>query len=102
LCDHEAAAVLAENVRQRHPYLTLWAYPIWGWHLAASAPIPAPAPQGAKLAIDEVMEQKRNAIRAHTSQMTSLIADDPDGFRFTEETLAPFLQPYEYFIEVMV
>ena len=32
--------------------------------------------------------------------MTALIDDDPDGFRFTPEKLAPFLEPVEDFFEV--
>jgi LmbE family N-acetylglucosaminyl deacetylase len=99
-CDHEAAALLAEQVRRQSPDLKLWAYPIWGWHLSPSAQLIAPIPHGIKLAIDQVMEQKRAAIDAHRSQMGSLISDDPNGFCFTDETLKPFLQPYEYFIEV--
>lgn len=98
--DHEAAARLAEEVRRRHPALKLWFYPVWGWHLAPSQDVLAPPPTGLRLAIDEVLTQKRSAIAAHVSQMTDLIDDDPDGFRFTAQTLAPFLGKYEYFIEV--
>jgi hypothetical protein len=32
--------------------------------------------------------------------MSTLIEDDPTGFRFTEETLAPFLGEHEYVYEV--
>jgi LmbE family N-acetylglucosaminyl deacetylase len=101
-CDHEAAAGLAEELRRRYPFLKLWSYPIWGWHLPPSQPLLAPAPEGVRLAIDLVLPQKRAAIEAHVSQMTNLIDDDPDGFRFTAETLAPFLRPYEYYIEVPI
>lgn len=99
-CDHEAAAHLAEVIRCRHPFLKVWSYPVWGWHLPASQTIPVRAPHGMRLAIDEVLPQKRSAIAAHASQMTDLIDDDPDGFRFTAETLAPFLGSYEYYVEV--
>ncbi len=34
-CDHEAAALFAEELRRRHPSLKLWSYPVWGWHLPA-------------------------------------------------------------------
>jgi LmbE family N-acetylglucosaminyl deacetylase len=101
-CDHETAARLAEELRRRHPFLKLWSYPIWGWHLPPSQAVPAPAPEGLRLAIGLVLPQKRAAIEAHVSQMTDLIDDDPDGFRFTAETLAPFLRPYEYYIEVPI
>jgi LmbE family N-acetylglucosaminyl deacetylase len=99
-CDHEATALLADDVRRRHPTIRLWAYPVWGWHLPATDQIAAPAPSGCRVDVMDVMAIKRNAIAAHASQMTNLINDDPDGFRFNEATLAPFLGPYEYFIEV--
>ena len=97
-CDHQAAAHLGMELRARHPSLELWFYPIWGWHLPPSDSVPAPPPEGFRLAIDEVLSLKRAAIAAHVSQMTDLIDDDPDGFRFTPEALAPFLGSCEYFI----
>ena len=99
-CDHEAAAVLAEELRKKHPSLKLWWYPVWGWHLPPTEAIAAPIPRGHRIAINAVLSQKRAAIEAHQSQITDLIDDDPGGFRFTAKTLAPFLRPYEYFIEV--
>ena len=99
-CDHQAAALLAAAVRRRNPSLTLWAYPIWGWHLPGETDVAATAPRGCCIDIADVLAVKRAAIDAHVSQMTDLIADDPDGFRFRDETLAPFLGRYEYFIEM--
>jgi LmbE family N-acetylglucosaminyl deacetylase len=99
-CDHEAAACLAKEIRRCHPGLKLWAYPVWGWHIPADQPVSAPVPAGIRLAIDEVLPQKRAAIAAHVSQLTNLIEDDPDGFRFTETQLAPFLRQFEHYIEV--
>ena len=99
-CDHEAAARLARALRQKHPTLRLWSYPVWGWHLPPSQEVVAPAPVGYRLDISEVLAQKRAAIAAHVSQMTDLIDDDPKGFRFDEKSLAPFLRPLEYFVMV--
>lgn len=99
-CDHEATARMAKAVRLRMPSLMLWAYPIWGWHLDPALPLDRPPPTGFRLDISAQQAIKRSAIAAHVSQMTTLIDDDPDGFRFTETTLAPFLGPFEYFIEV--
>jgi LmbE family N-acetylglucosaminyl deacetylase len=99
-CDHEAAAHMAKEVRVRCPHARLWSYPVWGWHLPHSHILSAPSPVGVRLSVDDVLSQKREAIGAHSSQMTDLIRDDPDGFRFTPETLSPFLRPYEYYIEV--
>ena len=99
-CDHEAAARLARALRQKNPTLRLWFYPVWGWHLPPSQEVVAPAPVGYRLDIKEVLAQKRAAIAAHVSQMTDLIDDDPEGFRFDEKSLAPFLRPLEYFLKV--
>lgn len=99
-CDHEATARMAQAVRRRMLGLKLWAYPIWGWHLDPALPLDRAPPTGFRLDISAQQAVKRSAIAAHVSQMTALIDDDPDGFRFTEATLAPFLGPYEYFIEV--
>ncbi|MDB5654757.1 MAG: LmbE-like protein, partial [Tardiphaga sp.] len=99
-CDHEATARMAEAVRRKLPDLKLWAYPIWGWHLDPASSLDRPEPTGFRLDISEHQACKRAAVAAHVSQMTDLIYDDPDGFCFTERTLAPFLGPFEYFIEV--
>jgi LmbE family N-acetylglucosaminyl deacetylase len=99
-CDHEATARMAQAVRQRLPGLKLWAYPIWGWHLDPALPLERAPPTGLRLDISPHRSIKRSAIAAHVSQMTDLIDDDPKGFRFTDATLAPFLGPYEYFVEV--
>ncbi|RJF74173.1 PIG-L deacetylase family protein [Rhodopseudomonas palustris] len=99
-CDHQATARIAEAVCRRHPEITLWAFPIWGWHLDPAEPLHRPAPEGLRLDISAQQARKRAAIDAHASQMTDLIGDDPDGFRFTEQTLAPFVGRYEHYLRV--
>ena len=94
-CDHEAAAAVAAAVRSGSTDLRLWSYPIWGWHLNPDHDLPG-TPQGFRIDISAERGVKQQAIAAHKSQMSSLIEDDPTGFRFTEETLAPFTGPYEY------
>ena len=101
-CDHESAAALAKAVVKVSPGLKLWAYPIWGWHLDAATETHQLAPNAFRIDISQHRDRKRQAIEAHASQMTNLISDDPDGFRFDEVSLAPFLGRYEYFIEVAV
>jgi LmbE family N-acetylglucosaminyl deacetylase len=101
-CDHEASAELARVVRRMSPGLKLWAYPIWGWHIEASAEIRQPPPMASRIDISPYRDRKLEAIAAHASQMTDLISDDPEGFRFDKNSLAPFLGQYEYFIEVPV
>ncbi|MDO9413290.1 MAG: PIG-L family deacetylase [Pseudolabrys sp.] len=99
-CDHQATARMAEAVRRQLPDIRLWAYPIWAWHLDRTQSLDDAAPRGLRLDIAPWHARKYAAIAAHVSQMTDLIDDDPDGFRFTEATLAPFLGPFEYFLEV--
>jgi LmbE family N-acetylglucosaminyl deacetylase len=93
---------LAKAVRRLNPALRLWAYPVWGWHLEPNAEMDRPPPKAIRIDISEYRDRKHEAIGAHASQMTDLIGDDPDGFRFDEKSLAPFLGSYEYFIEVPV
>jgi LmbE family N-acetylglucosaminyl deacetylase len=99
-CDHEAAARMARTLRERDPLLRLWFYPIWSWHLDPETDSDRPIPTGRRLDVTRWLAAKHGAVAAHASQMTDLIADDPEGFRFKPETLAPFLGQFEYFIEV--
>jgi LmbE family N-acetylglucosaminyl deacetylase len=101
-CDHEASAKLAKAVASMIPGLKLWAYPIWGWHAEVDADLDQPFPHAWRIDISNYRDRKLAAIDAHASQMTDLINDDPDGFRFNPASLAPFLGRYEYFIEVPV
>ena len=101
-CDHEAAAELAKAVRSKSPGLKLWAYPVWGWHIDTSEEMGHSLPHAFRIDISRYKNRKLRAIEAHASQMTDLISDDPDGFRFDERSLAPFLGQYEYFMEVPV
>ena len=95
-CDHKAAAAVAQATKRKLPTLKLWAYPIWGWHLNPAEDVGA-APEGFRLDIVHEADDKRRAIAAHQSQMTDLIQDDPKGFRFNADTLAPFLARFEVF-----
>ena len=99
-CDHESADQMARAVRRRLPALKLWSYPIWGWHLDPALEIDEPLPRGCRIDISPWLVAKHAAIAAHASQLTDLIADDPDGFRFDDRTIAPFMGPYEYYFEV--
>lgn len=96
-CDHAAAAALGQAVIALCPDVRLWEYPVWGWHLDPQMEISMNGASGYRIDIASERELKAQAIAAHQSQMTDLIADDLEGFRFTPETLAPFLGQYEYF-----
>lgn len=75
-------------------------YPIWLWHRGDPGDAPGKREARAwRLDISHVLDQKRNAIAAHRSQTTDLIDDDPTAFRLTPELLAPFLLPWEVYLE---
>jgi LmbE family N-acetylglucosaminyl deacetylase len=95
-CDHAAAAALGKATIALCPDVRLWEYPIWGWHLDPETEISSNGASGYRIDITSEIEIKAQAIAAHQSQMTDLIADDAEGFRFTPRTLAPFLGNYEY------
>ena len=99
-CDHEAAALMAHAVARCLPDIRLWAYPVWGWHLDPVLPVERPRPRGFRIDISRHQARKRSALAAHLSQMTDLVSDDPEGFRFSAAKLEPFLGPFEYFIEM--
>ena len=103
-CDHETAYAMARAAKARlaaeRPSFRLWAYPVWGLHLAPDAVIDQDRPTGLRLAIAAERDAKLRAIQCYASQMTDLIDDDPDAFRFTEAQLLPFLGDREIYIEV--
>lgn len=99
-CDHEAAAAMAARLREHRPGVAFFCYPIWGWHLEPTMVLDALPPRGYRVDIARWLPAKQRAIAAHASQMTELIDDDPEGFRFTPETLAPFLAPVETVFEM--
>jgi len=75
-------------------------YPIWLWEIAESADAPQIGEVNAwRLDISRVAGVKQQAIRAHASQTTDLIDDDPHGFRLTDDILANFAETYEVYLE---
>lgn len=75
-------------------------YPIWLWEMAETGDLPEEKNiEARRLKIDEVMTKKRAAIRAHVSQTTDLIDDDPHGFKLSSEVLAHFDVPFEIYFE---
>ncbi|MBC8049793.1 MAG: PIG-L family deacetylase [Chitinophagales bacterium] len=94
--DHKAAWRMARNVQARMPHLRLWAYPVWG--RALPAPIAEGAPTGFRLDIAAHLAAKQSAIRAHRSQVTDLIDDDPDCFRLSPAVISVFERTHEIFL----
>jgi LmbE family N-acetylglucosaminyl deacetylase len=75
-------------------------YPIWVWDLSEPGDLPQPGEaRGWRLDISSVLHRKLAAIDTYRSQITDLIADDPDGFRLQAETLAHFRHGYEVYLE---
>lgn len=98
-CDHEASYQIAREVQRRARGIRLFEYVVWGAVLPPSTQV-HPIRDGFRIRIDhKIREKKRRAIAAHRSQTTNLIDDDQAGFRLTENDLARFDLPYEFFFE---
>lgn len=98
-CDHQAAWRITRIARQSlTDDAALIAYPIWGPTLPAQTQLPA-KPRGWRLPIDGVLPRKERAIRAHRSQISRLVENDPPALVLTEETLNRFREPYEIYLE---
>lgn len=94
--DHIRTARLAARLVARIPALLLWSYPIWG-RFDPQAPV-VDADAVVLFETYRWQERKAEAIAAHASQMTRLIADDPDGFRMTAAHQRHFLSSPEVFL----
>ncbi|ACK52480.1 LmbE family protein [Methylocella silvestris BL2] len=97
-CDHQAAWRIAAMAHRRlQTDRALLAYPIWGWSLPPDAEVGA-APEGWRLAIDDVLALKQRAIAAHRSQVTDIVENDPPVLILPESALEPFKRTYEIFL----
>ncbi|HEX8374739.1 MAG TPA: PIG-L family deacetylase, partial [Geminicoccaceae bacterium] len=96
-CDHKASAAIVTLAQARLGTTRVFAYPIWGWTLPDDLEVGA-APSGHRLDITAHLPAKAAAIAAHRSQITDLIADDPDAFRLEPAMLARFARPHEIFV----
>jgi LmbE family N-acetylglucosaminyl deacetylase len=98
-CDHEASYRIARKAQRRIGEIRLFEYVVWGHTLPFASEVD-PIPGGFRIRLDpETLQKKRRAIAAHRSQITDLIDDDPDGFRFTPSGLARFDLPCEFFLD---
>ncbi|MBV9357335.1 MAG: PIG-L family deacetylase [Chloroflexi bacterium] len=96
--DHRAATALVRGVLRRvRSRARLLEYPVWAWE-QGDHPRLGEFPAW-RLDISAVVRAKAAAIASHRSQLTPLIADDPAGFRLTDETLAYFRRPWELYLE---
>jgi LmbE family N-acetylglucosaminyl deacetylase len=96
--DHVAVSRMARAVAARIGARLLF-YPVWGWTLPVDHALPDEPLTGWRLDIARHLPAKRQAIAAHVSQTTDLIADDPEGFRLQPEFVALFTRPFEVFLQ---
>ncbi len=95
--DHRAAFSLIKAANESAKIIE---YPIWLWEIAESDDAPKFEEVTAfRLDISPVIVQKQQAIKAHQSQTTDLIDDDPHGFRLTPDILANFGESWEVYLE---
>lgn len=93
--DHRRAARLAAEAAARRPAVRLWRFPVWGRFVQCGLR------RGERLYSFQsgpYAKRKRDALAAHRSQMTGLVADDPDGFVMDRATQRHFLETREMFI----
>jgi LmbE family N-acetylglucosaminyl deacetylase len=95
-CDHQASYGLARHA-QRRLGAELYEYSVWGAALSPTTLV-TPVISGFRLDVSRRLARKRRAIAAHRSQLSDMIADDPDGFRLSTADLARFSGPFESFI----
>ena len=97
--DHVAAAALGARVRRRAAgggrSLALHHYAVWG----RFGPLPARAlPPVVTFADPEAGAVKVSAMECYASQLTALVADDPDGFVMPSDLVRHFAEHPEIFI----
>ncbi|UIJ73126.1 PIG-L deacetylase family protein [Aurantimonas sp. HBX-1] len=99
-CDHRDSWLLVTEVlQQRRPRPATLEYAIWLDELGAAEDAPRPGEMEiVAFDIGAVAAAKRQAVAAHLSQTTDLIADDPDGFRLTEATIERLNGPVETYL----
>jgi LmbE family N-acetylglucosaminyl deacetylase len=98
-CDHRASWLLAQHALRRvSSRPETLEYAIWLDEFGELGDRPeSDEVEVVRINIDGVLERKRAAVAAHLSQTTDLIADDPDGFRLTPQTIARLTQPAEIY-----
>lgn len=93
--DHRRTAVLGARVAAVLPGVRFWRFPVWGRFTDTAV---APPDRLYRFDGRGFRQAKQAAIRCHRSQVTRLIADDPEGFVMAPETRRHFLQTPELFI----
>ncbi len=99
--DHRASWQIVNTALQKtNMTIKVLQYFIWVWALATAEDLPTKNEvKWYKVNIAEVLNIKQKAIKAHVSQVTNLIDDDPEGFMLSPEILNYFTPPFELFAE---
>ena len=99
-CDHRASWLLTQQaLRQASVHPDTLEYAIWLDEFGEIEDHPKPGEvELIQLNVGSALASKRAAIASHVSQTTDLIADDPDGFRLTPQTIARLTQSTEVFL----
>jgi LmbE family N-acetylglucosaminyl deacetylase len=99
-CDHRASWLIAQDALAHtalHPEIL--EYAIWLDEFGEPGDRPKRGEtEPVRISVGDVLAEKRAAIAAHISQTTDLIADDPEGFRLTPQTIARLTQSTEVYL----
>jgi len=79
-CDHKTTAQIAAILRDRHPELHFYSYPVWSRWDDPQFEQCTKAHDAVFLATPTATTRKRAAIAAHRSQLGQVVQDDPNGF----------------------
>lgn len=91
-CDHECAALFAREIANRL-HVPHWGFAVWGRFGERSVP-----PGLVRFDCANAAQRKAEAMRAYASQLTNLIADDPDGFVMPPALRHHFTEHPELFV----
>jgi LmbE family N-acetylglucosaminyl deacetylase len=99
-CDHRASWLLAQHaLKQAFLHPDVLEYAIWLDEFGKPEDQPRSSEaEVIRVHIGSVVEKKRAAIAEHLSQTTDLIADDPEGFRLTPQTVLRLTQSTEIYL----
>ena len=99
--DHRATWEITDlAIKQTDSSIRKLEYLVWLWERGNVEDLPQPGECKVwEINIEQTIVQKKQAIAAHISQITTLIDDDPEGFILSPEVLAHFNKAKEIFVE---
>ncbi|MEO6685962.1 MAG: PIG-L deacetylase family protein [Dyadobacter sp.] len=99
--DHQATwKIMSEAVNRAKIKPRFIEYPIWLWELGNPKDLELlDRMKKFTVNIEDTLGMKNKALAAHTSQVTHMIDDDPEGFMLTPQVIAHFDIPRELFFE---